>query len=101
MNLLERFVDPFKRFHRMEGSGILMPIIDNVEGMVLGFNTARSWQPHLRWQEGAARSKDIEAAREVLSKASSESFKAVAARMLVTLGSLCWRSPSSRSGRSG
>jgi 3',5'-cyclic AMP phosphodiesterase CpdA len=78
LNLLERFIDPFKRFRGLAGSGILMPMIECPEGIVLGFNTARSWQPHLRWQEGVARSKDVEAAREALSRAPFESFKAVA-----------------------
>jgi 3',5'-cyclic AMP phosphodiesterase CpdA len=79
LNLLQRFTDPFKRFRRATGSGILMPAIEDPAGLVLGFNTTRSWQPHLRWQEGVARSKDIEAARKVLSKAPLESFKAVVA----------------------
>jgi 3',5'-cyclic AMP phosphodiesterase CpdA len=46
---------------------------------VLGFNTTRSWQPHLRWQEGTARLRDIEAAKVALSSAPVDQFKAVAA----------------------
>ena len=47
--------------------------------MVLGFNTTRPWQPHLRWQEGTARLRDIEAAKVAFSSAPADRFKAVAA----------------------
>ena len=56
-----------------------MPVVECPDGIVLGFNTTRSWQPHLRWQEGTARLRDIEAARAALSSAPVDRFKAVAA----------------------
>ena len=78
-NLIRRFADPFHKFRRAVGSGVLMPIIEVPAGVVLGFNTTRSWQPHLRWHEGIARLQDVEAAREAFSRAPLDSFKAVAA----------------------
>ncbi len=78
-NLLQRFRNPFHRYrHAANGTG-LMPIIEREDGIVLGFNTTRSWQPHFRWQEGTARQRDVEAAREALSSAPADYFKAVAA----------------------
>ena len=56
-----------------------MPVVECRDGLVLGLNTARSWQPHLRWQEGTARLRDIEAASAVLEAAPAGQFKAVAA----------------------
>ena len=56
-----------------------MPLIERQDGVVLGFNTTRSWQPHLRWQEGTARLRDIEAAKVALSSTPADEFKAVAA----------------------
>ncbi len=79
-NLVQRFGNPFHRYHRAaNGGGGLMPVIEREDGMVLGFNTTRSWQPHLRWQEGTARMSDIEAAKVALSTAPADQFKAVAA----------------------
>jgi 3',5'-cyclic AMP phosphodiesterase CpdA len=78
-NLLQRFRNPFHRYrHAANGTG-LMPVIEREDGMVLGFNTTRSWQPHFRWQEGTARLRDIETARAALSSAPARRFKAVAA----------------------
>ena len=78
-NLIQRFRNPFHRYrHAANGAG-LMPVIEREDGLVLGFNTTRSWQPHLRWQEGTARLRDIESAREALSSAPEGCFKAVAA----------------------
>jgi 3',5'-cyclic AMP phosphodiesterase CpdA len=78
-NLVQRFRKPFHRYrHAANGTG-LMPVIERADGMVLGFNTTRSWQPHLRWQEGTARLRDIEAAKVALSSAPADRFKAVAA----------------------
>ena len=78
-NLVQRFRNPFHRYrHAANGTG-LMPVIEREDGMVLGLNTTRSWQPHLRWQEGTARLRDIEAAKAVLSSAPANRFKAVAA----------------------
>ncbi len=78
-NLLQRFGDPFKRYRRAANAETLMPVVECSDGLVLGLNTARSWQPHFRWQEGAARLRDIEAATAVLEAAPAGSFKAVAA----------------------
>jgi 3',5'-cyclic AMP phosphodiesterase CpdA len=78
-NLVQRFRDPFHRYHHAANGAGLMPLIEREDGMVLGFNTTRSWQPHFRWQEGTARLRDIEAARVALSSAPVDQFKAVAA----------------------
>jgi 3',5'-cyclic AMP phosphodiesterase CpdA len=78
-NLVQRFRNPFHRYHRAANGTGLMPLIEREDGMVLGFNTTRSWQPHLRWQEGTARLRDIEAAKVALSAAPADQFKAVAA----------------------
>ncbi len=78
-NLLQRFRNPFRRYRRATSAATLMPVIEREDGMVLGFNTTRPWQPHLRWQEGTARLRDIEAARAALSSAPAGRFKAVAA----------------------
>jgi 3',5'-cyclic AMP phosphodiesterase CpdA len=56
-----------------------MPVAEEAGGFVLGFNTTRSWQPHLRWQEGVARRRDIIAAKKILSAVPNSRFKAVAA----------------------
>ena len=77
-NLLQRFRYPFHRYRAAANAADLMPAFECGGGMVLGFNTARSWQPHLRWQEGAARLRDIEAARTALCAAPAGRFKAVA-----------------------
>jgi 3',5'-cyclic AMP phosphodiesterase CpdA len=78
-NLLQRFADPFHRFHKAANTETLMPVAEMAGGFVLGFNTTRSWQPHLRWQEGVARRRDILAARQILAAVPSSCFKAVAA----------------------
>ncbi len=78
-NLVQRFRNPFHRYRRAAGCTDLMPVIECPDGIVLGFNTTRPWQPHLRWQEGTARLRDIEAARAALSSAPAGRFKAVAA----------------------
>ncbi len=78
-NLVQRFSNPFHRYRRAAGGNGLMPMIERRDGIVLGFNTTRPWQPHLRWQEGTARLRDIEAARAALSSAPAGRFKAVAA----------------------
>jgi 3',5'-cyclic AMP phosphodiesterase CpdA len=78
-NLLQRFHNPFHRYRRASGGADLMPVIEQGDGIVLGFNTTRSWQPHLRWQEGTARLRDIEAAKAALSLAPADRFKAVVA----------------------
>jgi len=79
VNLLQRFRNPFHRYRHAANGADLMPVIERQDGIVLGFNTTRSWQPHLRWQEGTARLRDIEAARVALSSAPADRFKAVAA----------------------
>jgi 3',5'-cyclic AMP phosphodiesterase CpdA len=77
-NILQRFADPFHRFRQATSAETLMPaaVIDGA--FVLGFNTTGSWQPHLRWQEGVARRRDIAAAKLALDEAPSSAFKAVA-----------------------
>ncbi|MFY9874471.1 MAG: metallophosphoesterase, partial [Rhodomicrobium sp.] len=45
-NLVQRFRNPFHRYrHAANGTG-LMPVIEREDGMVLGLNTTRPWQPH-------------------------------------------------------
>jgi 3',5'-cyclic AMP phosphodiesterase CpdA len=78
-NLLQRFANPFQRYRQAAGAASLMPIVELPGGVVLGFNTTGSWQPHLRWQEGVARLRDIDAARKALSSIPADRFKAVAA----------------------
>jgi len=78
-NLLQRFADPYHRFHQASATPHLMPVFEGGGGAVLGFNTTRSWQPHLRWQEGAARRRDIAAAEAELAAMPAGIFKAVAA----------------------
>jgi 3',5'-cyclic AMP phosphodiesterase CpdA len=78
-NLVQRFHNPFHRYRHAANGGGLMPMIERGDGVVLGFNTTRSWQPHWRWQEGTARLRDIEAAKMALSPAPADRFKAVAA----------------------
>ena len=78
-NLVQRFHNPFHRYSRAAGGAELMPVIECPDGIVLGFNTTRPWQPHFRWQEGTARLRDIETAKVALSSAPAGRFKAVAA----------------------
>ncbi len=78
-NLIRRFADPFHRYRMAAEAETLMPVIRLGDGVVVGFNTAISWQPHLRWQEGVARRRDILAAKTVLSTVFAPQIKAVAA----------------------
>jgi 3',5'-cyclic AMP phosphodiesterase CpdA len=78
-NIFQRFADPFHRYRQAAGAVSLMPVMERPDGVVLGFNTTGSWQPHLRWQEGVARLRDIKAARNALSSVPSDRLKAVAA----------------------
>ncbi len=78
-NLIQRFRNPFRRYRAAANGTGLMPAFECDSGMVLGFNTTRPWQPHLRWQEGAARLRDIEAAKAALCSIPAGRFKAVAA----------------------
>jgi 3',5'-cyclic AMP phosphodiesterase CpdA len=78
-NLIQRFRNPFRRYRAAANGASLMPAFECDGGMVLGFNTTRPWQPHLRWQEGAARLRDIEAAKAALCAVPAGRFKAVAA----------------------
>jgi 3',5'-cyclic AMP phosphodiesterase CpdA len=78
-NLVRRFAFPFRRYRTAAATATLMPVIEVRDGIVLGFNTAVSWQPHLRWQEGVARRRDIEAAKHELLSRPPGFFRAVAA----------------------
>jgi 3',5'-cyclic AMP phosphodiesterase CpdA len=77
-NILQRFADPFHRYMRASGAETLMPTFSLPHCFVLGFNTTTSWHPHLAWQEGVARRRDIAAARAALLKAPPGAFKIVA-----------------------
>ena len=78
-NLFQRFRNPFRRYRAAAATASLMPVAEGENGLVLGFNTTRSWQPHFRWQEGTARVRDIESAKAALSKAPADWLKAIAA----------------------
>ncbi len=78
-NLVQRFANPLGRYRQALNEETLMPIVEAAGGFVLGFNTTRSWQPHIRWQEGVARRRDIAAAKDIVSAVPNSRFKAVAA----------------------
>jgi 3',5'-cyclic AMP phosphodiesterase CpdA len=64
-NPVRRFLFPFHRFHRTVPDKEQQPL-DFPDCHVVGLNTVASWQPHLRWQEGRVRRRDvIRFAREI------------------------------------
>jgi 3',5'-cyclic AMP phosphodiesterase CpdA len=99
-NLFQRFANPFHRYKRGSGAVSLMPVFEQPNGIVLGFNTTGSWQPHLRWQEGVARSRDIDAAKMALCSVPNDRFKAVAAHHpLLKVAEVPRAEPARRGGR--
>ena len=50
-DLVERFTDPYRRWRRHVGPDP-EPVWQEEEVAVVGLNTARRMQPHLKWQEG-------------------------------------------------
>ncbi len=78
-NLVQRFANPLGRYRQALNDETSMPTAEAAGGFVLGFNTTRSWQPHIRWQEGVARQRDVMAAQNILKAAPNARFKAVAA----------------------
>jgi 3',5'-cyclic AMP phosphodiesterase CpdA len=55
-----------------------MPVFEDDETFILGLNTTASWQPHLNWQEGVARRRDVLAARKLLAEAPLQKARIVA-----------------------
>jgi 3',5'-cyclic AMP phosphodiesterase CpdA len=53
-NLFERALRPLRRYRRYFDSARVQHILLN-DAMIVGVNTSRRAQPHLRWQEGAIR----------------------------------------------
>lgn len=77
-NILERFMSPFERFSRHIGKELRDEII--LEHCVIyGLNTTASWQPHLKWQEGVARRKEIAAAAKAFARHARNKLNVVAA----------------------
>ena len=76
-NLVERFTRPFARYWRSVGHP-LMPVFEDERVVVVGLNTTARWQPHLRWQEGTARRRDIQAMRTLLAEAAPDKARIVA-----------------------
>jgi 3',5'-cyclic AMP phosphodiesterase CpdA len=57
-NLFERFLWPYARFERFIGPVKRGPVVTD-RCHIVGLNTTSSWQPHLRWQEGRVRRRDV------------------------------------------
>jgi 3',5'-cyclic AMP phosphodiesterase CpdA len=76
-SIFERFTNPFARYSRTAGAK-LMPVFEDDTTFILGLNTTASWQPHLNWQEGVARRRDVLAARKLLSTAPLKKARIVA-----------------------
>jgi Predicted phosphohydrolases len=62
-NLVERFARPFGRYRSaMTGVAALEGPVGTQRGAVIcAVNTARAWQPHPLWQEGAVNTRDLAA----------------------------------------
>lgn len=56
-DLIERFFAPMRRFERHFPAE---PELSHDDVCVQGVNTTASWQPHLRWEEGRIRRRDLE-----------------------------------------
>jgi 3',5'-cyclic AMP phosphodiesterase CpdA len=67
-NVFERFTNPFARYAKATGAP-LMPVFEDPQCFILGLNTTASWHPHLKWQEGIARRRDVLAAQKLLAAA--------------------------------
>ncbi len=85
VNLWERFADPYKRFLALSGVEA-EPFYESDAVAVTGLNTTRSWQPHLRWQEGVARKSSVIAAGAKLSAANEQAFRCVVSHHPLWLG---------------
>lgn len=57
-NLAERFLWPYARFDRFVKPCERGPV-ETDRCHIVGLNTTSSWQPHLRWQEGRVRRRDV------------------------------------------
>jgi 3',5'-cyclic AMP phosphodiesterase CpdA len=57
-NLLQRFFWPFWRFESTVPETERQPL-SFADCHIVGLNTVASWQPHLRWQEGRVRRRDV------------------------------------------
>lgn len=77
-NLYERFTRPTRRYNT--AISVAHPArLDLPDCIVLGLDTTSSWQPHLRWQEGRVRRRDVLALDSVLRDAGPGVLKIVAA----------------------
>jgi len=85
VNLWERFASPYKRFMAFTGAEA-EPFYETEGASVVGLNTTRSWQPHLSWQEGIARSKSVIAAGAKLAAARPNTFRCVVSHHPLWLG---------------
>jgi 3',5'-cyclic AMP phosphodiesterase CpdA len=57
-NLFARFLWPYARYHRFIEPHERGPVA--TDGChIVGLNTTSSWQPHLRWEEGRVRRRDV------------------------------------------
>lgn len=57
-NLFKRFLSPYARFERFVEPAERGPVTAD-QCHIVGLNTTSSWQPHLRWQEGRVRRRDV------------------------------------------
>lgn len=78
VNLVERFVRPFKRFRKATHAWPV-PNFELGDAILVGLNTVASWQPHLKWQEGHVRATDLRAAETILKTQKRTAFKAIVA----------------------
>jgi 3',5'-cyclic AMP phosphodiesterase CpdA len=57
-NLVQRFFRPFSRFENTVPESERQPL-NFPDCHIIGLNTVAAWQPHLRWQEGRVRRRDV------------------------------------------
>lgn len=76
--LVERFRSPYKRFHGAVHVDRQAPL-DLGNCSVFGLNTTGRWQPHMQWQEGRVRRRDIAGMATLFAAAPEDRFRIVAA----------------------
>lgn len=77
-NLIQRFLRPFARFDRTVADAERRPLAFP-DCHVVGLNTVAAWQPHLRWQEGRVRKRDVERFARAIGATPSGRFRVVVA----------------------
>ncbi len=85
VNLWERFANPYKRFLAFSGVEA-EPFYANEGVAIASLNTTRSWQPHLRWQEGVARKSSVIEAGARLAEQKPEIFRGVVSHHPLWIG---------------